>query len=469
LAGWLRATETLRGFQELAPAEADWVKVWTQQLLLFLARSGIETPVPEHVGCFLRERQQQKPLLFPQQVELAGSLLLSVVAQDPEHFARSIRLSQAQPAIEDGYELRRPPALAAASAPGAFVASPSFTSPSADSLPERRGSRPGGLLERLRAVLRTRHYSLRTEDAYSHWVRRFILFHGKRHPQELGVAEVRDFLEHLALERNVSAATQTQALNALVFFYKHVLEKEFGALGEWAKARRPQRLPVVLSQAEVDQILEHVRGTHGVMLRLIYGAGLRLMECVRLRVKDVDFENHLLVVRDGKGQKDRVTMLPERLVPVLHHQISRVKELHQEDLAAGRGEVWLPEALATKFPKAPRQLLWQYLFPSRNLSIDPRSGRERRHHTQENSLQRALLQAVQKAGVQKKVTVHTLRHSFATHLLENGSDIRTVQELLGHKDVSTTMIYTHVLNKPGVVTKSPFDRWGRLEEPEAGA
>jgi integron integrase len=309
----------------------------------------------------------------------------------------------------------------------------------------------------MRAVLRTKHYSLRTEDAYVQWVKRFILFHNKRHPKEMGAAEVRQFLEHLAIERSVSASTQTQALNALVFLYGQVLEVALGKMGDWARAKRGNRVPVVLSRREVEAVLDQVNGKHGLMLRLIYATGMRLMECVRLRVKDVDFSNNYIVIRDGKGQKDRVTVLPERLIPALRVQLRQVREIHQADLALDGGEVWLPEALTVKFPRAPREFAWQYVFPSENFSVDPRTGKRRRHHVHENSLQKALMRAVRAAGIEKKVSVHTLRHSFATHLLSLGSDIRTVQDLLGHSDVSTTMIYTHVLNTPGLAVKSPYD------------
>jgi integron integrase len=273
----------------------------------------------------------------------------------------------------------------------------------------------------------------------------------------MGAAEVRQFLEHLAIERSVSASTQTQALNALVFLYGQVLEMALGKMGDWARAKRGNRVPVVLSRREVEAVLDQVNGKHGLMLRLIYATGMRLMECVRLRVKDVDFSNNYIVIRDGKGQKDRVTVLPERLIPALRVQLRQVREIHQADLALDGGEVWLPEALTVKFPRAPREFAWQYVFPSENFPVDPRTGKRRRHHVHENSLQKALMRAVRAAGIEKKVSVHTLRHSFATHLLSLGSDIRTVQDLLGHADVSTTMIYTHVLNTPGLAVKSPYD------------
>jgi integron integrase len=273
----------------------------------------------------------------------------------------------------------------------------------------------------------------------------------------MGTPEIREFLEHLAVERNVSASTQGQALNALSFLYAQVFEKPLGPLGDWARAKQRERVPVVLSRQEIASILQRLSGTHGLMLRLIYGTGMRLMECVRLRVKDVDFDNRYIVIRDGKGAKDRVTMLPDKLAAALRLHLKRVKERHEVDLVEGRGDVFMPEALALKFPRGQREFAWQYVFPSQNLSTDPRSGARRRHHVHENSVQKALVIAVRGAGTNKKVSVHTLRHSFATHLLEAGYDIRTVQELLGHKDVSTTMIYTHVLNRPGVAVRSPLD------------
>ena len=313
------------------------------------------------------------------------------------------------------------------------------------------------LLDRVRDVLRRKHYSFRTEQAYTDWIRRFILFHGKRHPKEMAEAEVGEFLTHLARDGKVSASTQNQALSALLFLYKEVLQQEIGWLQGVERAKKPARLPVVLTHAEVDKILQHLHGTHRLMAELLYGSGLRLMECVRLRVKDIDFAYAHILVRDGKGGKDRVTMLPIHCAPRLQRHLQKIKALHEEDLEAGFGSVYLPNALERKYPKAPWEWPWQYVFPSSRLSVDPRSGRRRRHHIEESSLQLAVKRAVRAAGLTKPATCHTLRHSFATHLLENGSDIRTVQELLGHKDVSTTMIYTHVLNRPGVTAKSPLD------------
>ena len=312
------------------------------------------------------------------------------------------------------------------------------------------------LLDQLREVLRLKHYSYRTEEAYVAWVRRFILFHNKRHPAEMGAPEIQAFLAHLAQEKNVSASTQNQALSALLFLYREILHKEMDPV-LLPSAKRPQRLPSVLTRDEALRLLNHLDGTHKLMAQLLYGSGLRLMECVRLRIKDVDFEYRTITVRDGKGEKDRIVPLPEAVIPELRRQIERVRLLHEEDLAAGDGEVYLPDALKRKYPNTARELIWQYLFPAFRRSVDPRSGKERRHHIDPSSLQRAIKQASRKAGIQKRVTCHTLRHSFATHLLQNGYDIRTVQELLGHKDVRTTMIYTHVLQRGGLAVCSPLD------------
>ncbi len=316
---------------------------------------------------------------------------------------------------------------------------------------------PPKLLEQVQAKLRVKHYSLRTERTYLDWAKRYILFHGKTHPEKMGAPEVEAFLSHLAVEGNVAAATQNQAKSALLFLYREVLGIDLPWLDNVTKARVPQRLPVVLTQAEVKMLLDRLEGTQWLMASLLYGAGLRLMECVRLRVKDIEFERGELIVRDGKGHKDRMTMLPARLAEPLRMHLDRAKRLHEEDLAVGYGEVYLPHALSRKYPHAGKMWGWQYVFPSSQLSIDPRSSVTRRHHVDEKGLQRAVKRAVQAAGIVKPATPHTLRHSFATHLLQSGYDIRTVQELLGHNDVSTTMIYTHVLNKGGRGVNSPLD------------
>lgn len=317
---------------------------------------------------------------------------------------------------------------------------------------------PPRLLDQVREAIRLRHYSIRTEQAYTDWIKRFILFHGKRHPREMGAAEVERFLTHLAVEGRVAASTQNQALSALLFLYREVLKVDLPWLGEMTRAKRPGRLPVVLTVEEVRRVLARIDGQQGLMADLLYGAGLRLLECVRLRVKDLDFEMRQITVRDGKGEKDRVTMLPQSVLEPLRAHLEKVKVLHAHDLEEGFGEVYLPYALDRKFPDASREWGWQYVFPAAGRSVDPRSGKERRHHVDEQTLQRAMKKAVRAAGLTKPASCHTLRHSFATHLLQSGYDIRTVQELLGHQDVATTMIYTHVLNRGGRGVISPLDR-----------
>jgi len=314
------------------------------------------------------------------------------------------------------------------------------------------------LLDRVRWQLRVKHYSIRTEQAYVDWIRRFILFHGKRHPNEMGEPEITQFLSHLAAEKNVAASTQNQAFAALLFLYQQVLGRKLDFMDNVQRVSRPAKLPVVLTPAEARAVLAHLKGEYRLMAELLYGSGLRLMECIRLRVKDVDFGYHRITVRDGKGLRERVALLPERLQRPLRGQVARVQELHRQDLARGGGKVYLPFALARKYPNAGRELIWQYLFPAAKPSLDPRSGEMRRHHVSEKNLQNAVKLAVRAAGIRKSASCHTFRHSFATHLLENGYDIRTVQELLGHKNVSTTMIYTHVLNRPGIGVKSPLDQ-----------
>jgi len=316
---------------------------------------------------------------------------------------------------------------------------------------------PRRLLEQLSDRIRVKHYSIRTEQAYSDWVRRFILFHGKRHPREMGAKEVEAFLTHLAVAGRVSASTQNQAKSALLFLYQEVLETELPWLDEVESAKATKRLPVVLTPAEVQRLLAPIEGTVGLILRLLYGTGMRIMECLRLRVKDVDFARGEILVREGKGFKDRVTMLPEKLLAPLSEHLARVKTLHEADLADGFGEVYLPWALERKYPNAAREWAWQYVFVAAKRSVDPRSGAVRRHHVGAQSIQRAMRDALRHAGISKPATPHTLRHSFATSLLESGYDIRTVQELLGHADVSTTMIYTHVLRRGGRGVRSPFD------------
>jgi len=313
------------------------------------------------------------------------------------------------------------------------------------------------LLDQVRGKLRVKHYSIRTEQTYTDWIKRYIYFHDKRHPAEMGAEEIEAFLTHLAVTGKVSASTQNQAKSALLFLYREVLGSELPWLDNITQAKAPKRLPVVLTVSEVGALLGKLSGTHHLLASLLYGSGMRLMEGVRLRVKDIDFARGEIIVREGKGFKDRVTMLPQAVVAPLKAHLSRVKALHQEDMQQGLGDVYLPFALEKKYPNAGREWGWQYVFPSKNLSVDPRTGITRRHHVDEKGLQRAIKQAVRDIGMPKPATPHTLRHSFATHLLESGYDIRTVQELLGHSDVSTTMIYTHVLNKGGKGVKSPLD------------
>jgi integron integrase len=313
------------------------------------------------------------------------------------------------------------------------------------------------LLDRVRNVIRCKHYSIRTEHTYVDWIKRYIYFHHKQHPEEMGEEHISAFLTHLAVDRKVAGSTQNQALCALVFLYREVLKKEIGTFEDFIRAKRPQKLPVVFTREEVKQVLLQLDGVRWLLGQLLYGAGLRVMECVRLRIKDVDFGYDQIVVRDGKGNKDRVTMLPAIIGEGLQRHLQKVKKIHELDLNAGFGAVYLPYALERKYRNANRSWSWQYVFPAARRSIDPRSGVERRHHISENVPQRAVRKAIRNSGIAKAGSCHSLRHSFATHLLEAGYDIRTVQELLGHKDVSTTMIYTHVLNKGGKGVKSPGD------------
>jgi integron integrase len=324
---------------------------------------------------------------------------------------------------------------------------------SANTAPTRRR-----LLDHVRERIRVKHYSLRTEQSYIGWIRRFIVFHGKRHPRDMSAPEVETFLSRLAVDRRISASTQNQALAALLFLYREVLEIDLPWLDGVTRAKLPERVPVVMTRTEIDRLLSRLGGTHLLMAKLLYGTGMRLMECVRLRVKDVDFGRSSITVREGKGGKDRITMLPQSLRHELQSQLAHARILWESDRAAGRPGVELPMALARKYPGAPLSWGWFWVFPARQPSRDPRSGSVRRHHTHEQALQRAIKKAVIAAGIHKSVSTHTLRHSFATHLLEGGYDIRTIQELLGHRDVSTTMVYVHALNRGGRGVVSPMDR-----------
>lgn len=313
------------------------------------------------------------------------------------------------------------------------------------------------LVDALRERIRVKHYSHRTEQAYLGWIRRFITYHKGRHPREMSGPEVQAFLNHLAMERRVAASTQNQALSAVLFLYREVLEIELPWLDELVRAKRPDRLPVVLTREEVARVLANLEGVNALIGGLLYGAGLRVTECLRLRVKDIDFGYGEIIVRDGKGQKDRRTVLPRTLEESLRRQLSRVKLFHEQDLRTGQPGVSLPFALAKKYPRAQRLWPWQFIFPARRLCSSPYTGQPIRHHLLPDGIQRAVKRAVHASGVEKPVSCHTFRHCFATHLLESGYDIRTVQELLGHADVSTTMIYTHVLNRGGRGVRSPLD------------
>lgn len=317
--------------------------------------------------------------------------------------------------------------------------------------------KPKKLLDLVRDALRAKHYSYRTEQTYIDWIRRYIIFHQKRHPDNMGAVEIQAFITHLAVERKVAASTQNQALSAILFLYRIVLQKEISLPPSIVEISRPTRLPTVLSHREAISIISELRGIPRLMTKILYGSGLRLTECLHLRVKDIDFENHQIIVRSGKGDHDRVTILPDSVASEIKHVLQDVKALHEKDLHEGYGETALPHALHVKYPNAGREWIWQYIFPASQRSIDPLSGITRRHHLDETVLQKAVRQAALRIKIDKPVSPHTFRHSFATQLLQNGYDIRTIQELLGHKDIKTTMIYTHVLQRGGLAVKSPLD------------
>lgn len=313
------------------------------------------------------------------------------------------------------------------------------------------------LLEQVSEIIKMKHYSIRTEKSYTYWMKKYYFFHNKKNPKDMGEKEITEFLSFLANVENVSASTQNQALNALIFLYKEVLHRDNIQVNNFIRAKTPKRIPVVLSKEEVEKVLSNLKGVYWLIGSLLYGSGLRLMEVLRLRVKDIDFAYRQILIRDAKGAKDRRTMLPEKLVKHLKRQIQKRKILHQEDLEEDQGYVYLPNSIANKYTKAERQFNWQYVFPANRRVIYTKTQNEYRHHLHESAVQRAIKQAVRKTGITKEAGCHTLRHSFATHLLQNGYDIRTVQELLGHKDIRTTMIYTHVLNKGGLSVRSPLD------------
>jgi len=331
---------------------------------------------------------------------------------------------------------------------------PSQSLPPTSSSPTGKGKK---LLDQLRDAIRAKHYSYRTEQTYIDWCKRYILYHEKRHPAEMGVPEIQAYITYLATDQQVAASTQNQALSAILFLYRHVLLREIEFPTDVLRAKKPGRLPTVLTKAEAMAIIRAMNGTHKLMVQLLFGSGLRLMECLRLRVKDIDFAGQQIIVRDGKGESDRSVPLPESIAFTLKAHLQRVRSIHKQDLQEGYGEVHLPYALERKYANANREFGWQYVFPASQRSIDPQTGKTMRHHVHESVLQRAIKDAVRLVKIDKQVSPHTFRHSFATHLLQNGYDIRTVQELLGHKDVKTTMIYTHVLQRGGLAVKSPLD------------
>lgn len=320
------------------------------------------------------------------------------------------------------------------------------------------GRQKSRLFDRVRQIIQALHYSPRTEKTYIGWIKRFIFFHGKRHPIEMGEKEINEFLSFLAIKKNVTASTQNQALCAIVFLYRHVLNRDIGLLDGLIRAKRPGRLPVVLTKAEVRKVISHLSGIKKMIVMIMYGSGLRLMECLRLRIKDIDLLSNQIIIRDGKGNKDRITMLPEVVNAPLKEHLRRVWKIHQLDLKDGLGRVYLPYALSRKYPNASREWNWQYVFPASKRFRNPGTGEQGRHHIHETAIQKSVKKAIRNAGIVKHASCHTFRHSFATHLLEDGYDIRTVQELLGHKDVRTTMIYTHVLNRGVRGVLSPADR-----------
>ncbi len=322
-------------------------------------------------------------------------------------------------------------------------------------VPPQKGKK---LLDQYRDLIRLKQYSPRTEKTYIEWVRQYILFHNKRHPKEMGMTEINQFITHLVVDRKASASTQNQAISAILFLYRNLLNIQLDdTLIEFVRPKKGKRVPTVLSKDEAKAVINSMTYPYKLMAQIMYGGGLRLMECLRLRVKDIDFENHRIIIYDGKGGDDRVTMLPDSIIKPLKEHLQRVRQIHQKDLVAGQGAVYMPYALDKKFPNASKQWIWQYIFPASNLYTDPQTGITSRHHIHETALQRAIKESLKISGVQKRVTPHTFRHSFATHLLQAGYDIRTVQELLGHKDVKTTMIYTHVLQRGANAVKSPLD------------
>jgi len=452
----------------LSPEKLHWWSVHVQRFLKFVRMHPEEGPVEVLVEHFLSDLDVQTPPVGAWQRDQIRQAL-SVFVRGIQNWHLEL---DAKGAVRPAFRLKAtgPGESRAVPIPGAARGEAvggtdrSDRSHGSDRLVSAGGDGVEPWLERFEACMRLRRYSLRTEETYRDWIRRYLAFHGGAAPGALAEPEVREFLEYLAVARNVSASTQNQALSALLFLYGTVLDQPLGDLKEVVRARRPQRLPVVLSRGEVQRLLDVMEGTLGLIARVLYGTGLRLMEGLRLRVKDLDFERGQIVVREGKGDKDRVVMLPSALREPLRSHLARVRVLWESDRAAGLPGVWMPDALDRKYPEAGKEWAWMWVFPSKRLAVDPRTGIQRRHHAHETAVQREVKAAAGLARIEKKVACHTLRHSFATHLLERGTDLRSVQELLGHNSVETTQIYTHVMRRPGIGVVSPLDDAGEIRD-----
>jgi len=462
---WLRRLWELQRVP--LPAEKlHWWSIHVQRFLRFVRRHPEEGPVEVLIEHFLADLDLQNPPV--------GEWQRDQIRKALDVFRRGIQNWHLE---TDEQGQLRPAFRLKTTGPGVEarvseeVRDGSVGSDRLDRSLDTGRSAPAGLrpaaeswLERFQACMRLRRYSLRTEESYREWICRFLSFHEGADPAALSEEEVREFLEYLAVARNVSASTQNQALSAILFLYGTVLDRPLGDLKEVVRARRPQRLPVVLSRNEVQRLLDVMEGTLGLIARVLYGTGLRLMEGLRLRVKDLDFDRGQIVVREGKGDKDRIVMLPASLREPLRTHLARVRVLWESDRAGGLPGVWMPDALDTKYPEAGKEWVWMWVFPAKRLAVDPRTGIQRRHHAHETAVQRAVKSAAGLARIEKKVACHTLRHSFATHLLERGTDLRSVQELLGHNSVETTQIYTHVMRRPGIGVVSPLDDTGEMRD-----
>lgn len=468
---WEKYIEKLEPYQ-VKPDVARWYVRHAEQYIKAFPDQRLATHTTQNIEQYLQDKGRNKRLKdwqFQQMVTALRVLFADVVkAPWAESFGWQYWLDSARDlppshvTVARDYGNASEPASKPENTTDNKTNDPAYTCPNPlDGLMAKVKAQFPLYIERLITEIRVRHYSIRTEQAYINWLGRFLAFHDMKDPATLDGPNITKFLEHLVVKRGVSSSTKTQALCALIFFYKQVLKWENIELGDFSYSRKPRRLPVVLTRNEVQALLGAISGTTPkLMANLLYGCGLRLMECVRLRVQDVDFGYQQILVRNAKGGKDRIVPLPKSLTESLQAHLRQSREVHDSDLISGLGEVYLPDALDRKYPNAAKEFKWQYVFASSKVSTDPRSGSMRRHHIHENDLQKAIKLATEQSGINKKINCHALRHSFATHLLESGYDIRTVQELLGHADVSTTMIYTHVLNKPGVTVTSPLDTLG---------